>query len=53
MPDKIAGKDWSDAQDQFMASLHEKLESWFLPRVLENIGLENTLQYDPPVGIRT
>ena len=30
-----------------MARVNEKLGSWFLPRELENIGLENTPQFDP------
>ena len=45
--DEFLDKDRSDAQEQFMARAYEKLGSWVLPRELENIGLENTPQYDP------
>ena len=45
-PDEIADKDGSDAQEQFMARVYERLGSWVLPRELNNIGLENTPQYD-------
>ena len=44
--DKTAEKDESDAQEQFMARVHEKLGSWVLPRELEDIGLKITPQYD-------
>ena len=37
----------SDAQDQLMARVYERLGSHVLPRELENIGLENTPQYNP------
>ena len=30
-----------------MARVYERLGSWVLPRELENIGLENTPQYNP------
>ena len=46
-PDELADKDGSDAWEQFIARVYEKLGSWVLPRELEDIGLENTSQYDP------
>ena len=45
-PDDLLDKDGSDAQDPFMARGYEKLGSCILPRELEDIGLENTPQYD-------
>ena len=45
-PDKIADKDEIDASEQFMARVYERLGSWVLPRDLEDIGQENTLEYD-------
>ena len=47
IPDKLLDKDGSDAQEQFMARVCEKMGFLVLPRELEDIGLENTLQYDP------
>ena len=40
-------KDGTDAQEQFIARVYEKLGSQVLQRELEDIGLENTPQYDP------
>ena len=40
-------KDGSDAQEQFMGRVYERVGSWVLPRELEGIGLENTPLYDP------
>ena len=45
-PDELSDKDRSDAQNQFMPRVHERLWSWVLPRELENVGLENNPQYD-------
>ena len=45
--DESLDKDRSDAQEQFMARVYERLGSWVLPRELEDIGLESTPQYDP------
>ena len=44
--DEIVAKDRSDAQEQFMARVHEKLVSLVQPRELEDVGLENTPQYN-------
>ena len=46
-PDELLEKDESDAWEQFMARVCEKLVSCILPRELEDIVLENTQQYDP------
>ena len=46
-PDELPDKDGSDAQDQFMARVYERLWSLVLPRGLEDKALENTPQYDP------
>ena len=46
-PDELLDKNGSDAREQFMARVHERLGSWVLPRELDDIGLENTPQYDP------
>ena len=35
-------KDGIDSQEQFMARVHEKLGYWVLPRVLDDIALEDT-----------
>ena len=45
-PDVVLDKDGSDAQEQFMAGVYERLGSQVLPRDLEDIGLENAPQYD-------
>ena len=45
-PDEIADKDGSDAQEQFIARVYEKLGSWVLSRELEDIGLEIIPQYN-------
>ena len=45
-PDELLDKDESEAQEQFMARVYEKLRSLVLPKDLEDIGLENTPQYD-------
>ena len=37
----------SDAQEHFMVKVHERLGFCVLPRELENLGLEDTPQYDP------
>ena len=46
-PDELLDKDWSDAQEQFMARVYERLGSCVLPRELEDLGLGNIPQYDP------
>ena len=43
-PGKLLDKDGPDAWDQFMARVHEKVDSCVLPRELEYIGIENTPQ---------
>ena len=45
--DIIVDKNGSDAPDQFMTRVNEKLGSWVLPRKLKDMGLENIPQYDP------
>ena len=47
IPDKLLDRDRSDAQEQFMARVHERLGSYILPRELEDLGLEDTPQYNP------
>ena len=46
-PDELLDNKGSDSHKQFMARVCERLGSWILPRELENIGQENTQQYDP------
>ena len=46
-PDELLDKDGSDAQYLFMARVYERLGSHVLPRELKDLGLENTLQYNP------
>ena len=46
-PDELLDKDGTEACKQFMASVYERLGSQVPPRDLEDIGLEDTLQYDP------
>ena len=46
-PDELLDNDRTDAQEQFIARVCEKLVSWVLPRELEDIRLECTPQYDP------
>ena len=46
-PGKMLDRDRSDAQEQFMARVYEWLGSCVLPRGLEDLGLEDTPQYDP------
>ena len=46
-PDEIADKERTDAREHFMDRIYERLGSWVLPTELEDIGLENTPQYDP------
>ena len=46
-PDELLDRDGSDTWDQFMARVHERLGSHVLPKDLEDVGLENTPQYDP------
>ena len=46
-PNEIADNDESDAQDNFMTRVPEKLGSWVLHRELEDIGLKMTSQYSP------
>ena len=45
-PDEILDKDEIETQDQIMARVYERLGSQVLPKELEDIVLENTLQYD-------
>ena len=45
--DKIADKDGSDALEQFMARVYERLELQVIPRELDDIGLDITLLYYP------
>ena len=44
--DKLLDKERLDAPVQIMARVYERLGSQVLPRELEDIGLENTPQYD-------
>ena len=44
-PDELLDKDGSDAQEQFMARVYDRLGSHVLPRELEDLGLEDTPQY--------
>ena len=44
--DELAKTDGSDAQDYFIARVYENLESFVLPKELQDIGLENIPQYD-------
>ena len=46
-PDELLDRDWSDAQEQFMARVYERLGSWVVPSELEDVGLGNTPQHDP------
>ena len=45
--DKLLDRDRSDAWEQFIARVYERLGSHILPRALEDVVLENTPQYDP------
>ena len=45
-PIDLLGKDGSDAWEQFMARVYERLGSWDLPIELKDIGFENNLQYN-------
>ena len=45
-PDELLDKDGTDAQEMFMARVCERLGFQVLPRDLEDIGLNNTPQYD-------
>ena len=45
--DELLDRDGSDAQDQLMARVYERLGSHVLSRELEDVGLENTPHYDP------
>ena len=45
-PDRITGKDGSNAQEQFIARVHEKLGSRVLPREFKDIQIEIMPQYD-------
>ena len=45
-PYELLDKDGTEAWEQFMARVDDKLGSQVLPRELEAIGLENTTQYD-------
>ena len=45
-PDELLDKDGTDAQEMFMAIVCERLGFQVLPRDLEDIGLNNTPQYD-------
>ena len=44
---ELLDKDGSDAQEQCMARVSERLGTPILPRELEDIGLKKTHQYDP------
>ena len=46
-PGELLDENGTDAQEQFMARVYERLGSQLLLRKLEDIGLENTLQYYP------
>ena len=43
---EIAGDDGLDAREQSMARVYDRLGSWVLPRELEDIRLQNILQYN-------
>ena len=45
--DELLDRDRSDAHKQFIARVYERLGSCILPRDLEDLGLEDTPQYDP------
>ena len=45
-PNELLDKDGSDAWEWFMVRVYERLGSHVLPRELEDLGLENTPQYD-------
>ena len=45
-PDEILDRDGSDAQEQFVARVYERLEFQVLPRELKNIWLENIPHHD-------
>ena len=45
--DELFDKDGSDAKEQFMSRVYDRLRSCILPRDLEDLGLEDTPQYDP------
>ena len=46
-PDELLDKDRPEAREQFMVGVYDRLGSHVLSRELEDIGLENTPQYDP------
>ena len=45
-PDELLDKEWSNAHEQFMSRVYERLVSGVLQRELEKLGLEDTPQYD-------
>ena len=45
--DELLDRDGSDVQEQIMSRVYERLGSHVLPRELEDLGLEDTPQYDP------
>ena len=46
-PNELLDKDGTKTQEQFMATVYDRLGFQILPRDLEDIRLENTLKYDP------
>ena len=45
--DELLDKGGSDAKEQFITRVYHRLESRVLPRELEDLGLDDTPQYDP------
>ena len=45
--DELLDKDRSDTCEQCVAIVYERLGSHILPREFEDVGLEETPQYDP------
>ena len=46
-PDKLLDRDGSDTYDQFMTRFYKRLGLQVLSIELEDVGLEDTPQYDP------
>ena len=46
IPDELLDRDGSDSREQFMARVYKRLGSCILPRELDDLGLEDTPQYD-------
>ena len=46
-PDVLLDRDGPDAREHFMARVYDRLGSHVLPKELEDLGLEDTPQYNP------